>query len=279
MQIWAHTLVKNEDRFLWYSIKSIVNHVDRVLLWDTGSTDKTKQIIQSLVKDHPDKIHPKMLKGITAEEFPKVRQEMLNKTTSDWFIVVDGDEIWWDESIKKVLTTIREKGKSLESIVVPSINVVGDIFHYQDQTAGRYNLAGKTGHYALRAVNRSIPGLSSRNPHGTWGWVDGEGRMIQDRAQSKIGFVDAPYLHTTFLKRSSSDEANEQVPKRKRKFKVELGKRFPDTFKYPEVFYLERPPIVASPWGRANLSYLAKAIVITPFKVVKRRLIHGKTGY
>lgn len=279
MQIWAHVLVKNEDCFIWYSVKSIIDHVDKVLIWDTGSTDKTKEIIKLLINDHPQKISYKELTDITPEEFPKVRQAMLDATTSDWFMVVDGDEIWWEDSIKKVVDQIKAEGKSIESIVVPTVNLVGDIYHYQEEKAGRYNLAGKTGHYALRGVNRSIPGLASSNPHGTWGWVDSKGTMIQDRSPEKVTFIVAPYLHATFLKRSSSEDANSRVPKRRRKFKVELGKRFPKNFKYPEVLYLKKPGIVPSPWEKARVAYKAKALLVTPLKMLKRRLYRGKTGY
>ena len=48
MKIWAHTLVKNEEKFVWYSVMSIISHVEKVLLWDTGSTDNTPEILKEL---------------------------------------------------------------------------------------------------------------------------------------------------------------------------------------------------------------------------------------
>ncbi len=204
---------------------------------------------------------------------------MLEKTKSDWFLVVDGDEIWWDESINKVVNLIQKEGDMIESIVVPNILPVGDIYHYLEKKAGKYQLAGKKGHYALRAVNRKIPGLKSDKPHGTWGWVDNKNRMIQDRNPKKIKFIDAPYLHTTFLKRSSSMENEMQVPKRARKYKYEIGDRFPQDYYYPESFFREADVNISLPWKTMNRQYYLKAFIETPFKKVKRRLIHCNTGY
>ena len=55
MEIWAHAMIKNEARWLWYSITSVIDHVDKVLLWDTGSTDGTIKVEQDLIKKYPSK--------------------------------------------------------------------------------------------------------------------------------------------------------------------------------------------------------------------------------
>ncbi|MEK7092225.1 MAG: glycosyltransferase [Patescibacteria group bacterium] len=290
MTITAHTLVKNEARFVWYAVMSVINYVDKVLLWDTGSTDGTLEILKEIKKSTNKEIDLREVGEVDPIGFTKVRQEMLDSTNTDWFIVVDGDEIWWEESIQKVKEAINEfdsrklelsdKGKEIESIVVPTINLIGDIYHYQEEAAGQYHLAGKSGHFNLRAVNRSIPGLHSAGPHGKWGWVDGDNRMIQNRSAQKILFVDAPYLHATFLPRTVSREKDLLVPKRVHKFKYELGIPFPSDFYYPEVFFRPRPGIVPFPWIKRSTNYTIRASIETPFKKLKRRLIKGtKVGY
>jgi glycosyltransferase involved in cell wall biosynthesis len=281
MRIYAHTLVKNEEKWIWYSVMSVIDFVDRILIWDTGSTDKTVEIIDEIKKRYPNKVVFREVGDINPQEFTKVRQKMLEETTADWFIVVDGDEIWWEESIRKVAQVIsRSSSKTgIESIVVPNILPIGDIFHYQEEAAGKYKLAGKKGHYNLRVVNTEITGLKSDKPHGTWGWVDKDGKMIQDRDPKKILFVDTPYLHTTFLQRSSTHEKDLLVPKRKRKLKYELGISFPYDFYYPEVLFKSKPKIIPSPWINMDKAYFIRAAVQTPFKKIKRRLFHGKTGY
>ncbi|KKQ42861.1 MAG: Glycosyl transferase family 2 [Microgenomates group bacterium GW2011_GWC1_37_8] len=279
MKIWVHTLVKNEERYLWFSVMSVIDWVDKILLWDTGSTDKTRDIIKTLEKKFPQKIETRFLKSVSIDDFTKVRQEMLDATSSDWFLVVDGDEIWWDDSIRKVSQKISESGNNIESIVVPSINLVGDIYHYQESIAGRYSLAGRTGHFALRGVKRKIQGLSSKNPHGTWGWTDGEGKMIQDRDKTKILFIDAPYLHATHLLRSANRELDKNVIKREKKLKYEIGNNFPKDYYYPEVFFRERPMFVPSPWVKMDNNFLLRSVIETPFRRIKRRIIKGGIGY
>jgi len=277
--IWAHTLVKNEECFIWYCVMSVIEQVEKILIWDTGSTDNTLAVIKEIIKRYPKKVIYNQVGSISSEDFPKIRQKMLDETKSDWFLVVDGDEIWWDESIKKVTDFIQKEGDNFESIVVPNILPVGDIYHYLEKAAGEYKLAGKKGHYNLRGINRNIYGLKSDKPHGTWGWVDENMKMIQDRNHTKIKYLDTPYLHTTFLGRSKDRIKDQEVPKRKHKLKFELGTPFVYDYYYPEVFFRPKPHFIESLWQTRSFPYVFKAAYQTPLKRVKRRLIHGKVGY
>jgi len=272
MSIWAHTLVKNEEKYLWYAVSSVIDYVDKLLLWDTGSTDGSLRIAKRLKEKFPERIDFKQVTLRGAEEFPKVRKAMLEVTDADWFIVVDGDEVWWEDSIKKVVRLISTRGRNIESIVVPMI-------HRQEEAAGKYRIAGRKGHLNLRAVNRKIPGLSSSNPHGTWGWTDGEGKMIQDRDPKKIVFVDAPYLHFSLLPRAGERSEDEKVIKRAQKLKHELGARFPKDYYYPEVFFRPRPDSVPSPWKRMDTKFLIRSAIETPPRKIKRRIWPGGVGY
>ncbi len=278
MEIWAHTVVKNEARWLWYSVSSIITHVDKLLLWDTGSTDESIKIEKELVRTHPGKIILKQRLQKTAGDFTNVRQEMLDETKSDWFLMLDGDEVWWNESIKKIINTITDNA-GLESIVVPTVNLVGDIFHYQDKSAGKYHLAGRVGHYNLRGINRNIPGLKSLGSHGTWGWADSGNKMIQDRNPEKIKFADAPYLHASFLPRGNNVRDDRMVVKRSKKLKYEIGKSFPKDFYYPESLFRDHPDYIPSPWQAMNLGFKFKASLATPLKKIRRKIWDGKAGY
>ena len=274
MTIWAQTLVKNEARWLWYSVSSVVNHVEKLLLWDTGSTDGSIEIEKELEKKYSGKIILKQRNQNTADDFTNVRQEMLDETKSDWFIVLDGDEIWWEGSIRALVSEIHKGDGNAESIVVPTVNLVGDIFHYQEKTAGKYKFGDRVGHYNLRAVNRNIPGLHSQGVHGVWGWADEDGKMIQDRKTFK--FIDAPYLHATNLRRSLADTG---VIKRSKKYRFELGEAFAKDFYYPEVFFRDRPKNIPSPWGVMSKSFKFRALFETPLRKIKRRVFQGKAGY
>lgn len=278
MTLWAHTMVKNEGRWLWYAVNSVIDHIDKLLLWDTGSTDESREIEIEIEKRYKDKIILKHADIKTPEDFTKVRQEMLDQTKSDWFMMLDGDEIWWEESIAQVISSIKSitsiTGNKTESIVVPTVNLVGDIYHYQDKSAGRYKFGKLEGHYNLRFIKRGIEGLHSQGVHGIWGWADGDNKMIQDRNTYK--FVDAPYLHATNIERSVRDG---EVIKRSKKLKYENGIEFPLDYYYPEVFFRDKQDFVKSPWKTVTNSYKFRSFFETPIRKMKRKFIKGKVGY
>jgi hypothetical protein len=276
MKIWAHTVFKNEERWLWYSVTSIIDHVDKVLLWDTGSTDRSWEIATLLKKKYGEKIDLRQYGEVTLETFPKLRQAMLDTTKCDWFLVVDADEIWWEQSIKTLVSEIEKVYDKTESIIVSNYNLVGDIYHYFSEDAGKYRFGNLVGNYALRAIKRNIRGLCSEGKHGVWGWSDGE-KQVQDRNTFK--FVDVSYLHTTFLPRGENRKFDLRVPKRARKLKYEIGEEFPKDFYYPEAFFKEKPDFIPSPWSPMSINYKLKAMIQTPLKKFRRRFKNEKVGY
>lgn len=264
MKIWVNTIVNNEENFLWFAIMSVVDFVDKVLIWDTGSTDGTVEIIKKLIDAKGEKIEFKQVGLVDGMGFTKMRQRMLEQSKGDWVLILDGDEIWWESSIRKVVAEIREKGRNIEGIVVPMVVPVGDIYHIQDEEAGRYNIIGKKGHFSLKAFSKKIPGLHTNWPYGRESFFDSDKRLIQER--KKIIFIDAPFLHVTHLKRSNSK-------RRFNKFKYELGEKSTQDFKFPEVLYKKYPGSISSPWRKISGTDLIKAKLLTPFRKIKRKII------
>lgn len=270
--IWGNCLVKNEDCYLFFALMSAINYLDKILVWDTGSSDSTVEIIKYLQKKFPKKITFKEYGEVDENQFTKVRQKMLDQTQSDWLFLLDGDEVWWRRSINKIVETIHKVGEELDLIVNPTINLVGDIYHFQEEEAGNYEILGKRGHFNIRAINRKIPGLHVKRPYGQEGYFDGEGKHIQKRDSKRIIFLDTPYLHFTHLRRSSVANGDQQVMQRSKKNIFELGESFPEDFKYPEVLHLKRPNIVPNPWSRRSKYFLLRSLINTPLRKLKRRL-------
>jgi glycosyltransferase involved in cell wall biosynthesis len=242
MKIWANCIVHNEENFIWFALMSVLDYVDKILVWDTGSTDKTVEIIKEIIKAKPNKIEFKEVGLVDKSEFTKMRQKMLEESKCDWILILDGDEVWWRESIGKLVGLIN-KEKTIDAIVSPFYNCVGDIYHFQSQEAGKYEIAGKKGHITIRALNRNIPGLRLTGPYGEEAYVDANGRPIQQ--SERIVYLDAPFMHLTHLKRS--------LKKGLRKYKYDLGLMLNKGF--PEVFYLDRPSIVPPPWIKRSKLY------------------------
>lgn len=263
MKIWANTIVHNEENFIWFSIMSVVDYVDKILVWDTGSTDKTVEIIKKIRETAGDKVDFKEAGAVDKFQFPKVRQKMLEQSECDWILILDGDEIWWEDSIKKITGEIQEKGDKIESIAVPYFVPAGDIYHRQEEEAGKYQILGRKGHLSLRALSKKIPGLHVDWPYGQESYLDVNNKPIQQR--TGVIFLDAPYLHVTHLKRSS-------LKRKPDKFKYELGCLIPSNFKFPEVLYKKYPQIIPSPWSKISGVLLLKARLLTPLRQIKRRL-------
>ncbi len=279
--VWGHTLVKNEERYLCFAVESVIDYIDNLLICDTGSTDKTKDIIKLLEKKYKDKIDTRYLGEVTPEEFTEVRQEMLNETKSDWFIIVDGDEVWWDEGIRQTTDFIRRNGFRYESMVSGYYNIVGDIYHFQDEKAGMYNIDGRGGYINIRATNRNITGLHFNKPHGQQGIYDEKGILIQERSSEKrFHFKNKAYLHFTNVQRSSDFDKDIRVPKRRSKLKYDMGIPFPRDFYYPESFFRPCPDFVPNPWIKRSTEYVYKSIVLSPIRKIKRSVkILEKVGY
>lgn len=278
MNIWTHTLVKNEERYVWFAVMSVINYVDKILLWDTGSTDSTFKILEEIKKQNPDKVVLEQVGDVDPNEFTEVRQRMMENTKGDWVFIVDGDEVWWDGSMNTLIKTISKN--TIESVVTRYINLIGDIYHRQEEGAGMYKIDGVRGHLTPRMMSMKVPGLHLEKPHGTQGFFDENGVLIQERDKKYRIHVEEPgYMHFTNLPRSSNRSEDLKVPKRGFKLKYELGTPLPLDFYYPEVFFRPRPNFVPSPWVKMDKFYRQKAAIQTPLKKVKRRILHGKVGY
>ena len=260
-KITACCLVCNEERWLWYAIMSVLDFVDEILVWDTGSTDNTPEIIKSIKSP---KIKFKEIGSVDPKMFTIVRNQMLDEVKTDWMLILDGDEIWTDEAIRESKLLMNSNTNYL---INPYFNLLGDIYHYQNENAGRYKIKLWSGHISIRLVNKeSIPGLHFANPYGSEGLVNAEGISLQNVEEYKTQLIQSKYFHTTHLARS----INNQVMMRKQKYKYELGNSFPKDFNYPKVFYIPGPQ---NPWKPRNLSFVFHSCWQTPLRYLKRLFV------
>jgi glycosyltransferase involved in cell wall biosynthesis len=52
----SHSVVKNEEQYIGYALRSVLPFVDSALVFDTGSTDNTVAVIEEVMKEFPGKI-------------------------------------------------------------------------------------------------------------------------------------------------------------------------------------------------------------------------------
>ena len=153
---------------------------------------------------------------------------------------------------------------SVDGIVVHDKRSVGDIFHILPESYGRYKFQNRRGHLNLRLI-RNVSGFDIRGRYPNEAFVDAENRVLNDQ-DDRVEILDVWYVHTSHLPRSTS---HERILNRQQKQKAELGINF-DQKLFPEVFFLERPAFIPSPFTKRSFLYTLKAIAITPIRRMKQ---------
>ncbi|MDV4150387.1 glycosyltransferase [Clostridium sp. AL.422] len=267
-KITAHMIVRNEDKWIWFSIMSIINYVDKIIIFDTGSEDKTVEIIKNFLINeiYKNKIHFEEKGEVSKGNFYKLRQEQIDMTETKYFMVVDGDEIWFEESMKELLQLTRTE--EFDLIATKFINVAGDIYHYRDFNRETYKIKEVCGSITIRVYSMQIKGIKCAGEYGVEGYYDYLNIPVQEGSWS-IGVMKNQYLHTSLIKRSSTVTGDLKIGYRRKKIFADYDYRFSSDFKYPEVFYYERPKIVDSPFNN-KMDVLRK--LINRLRKIKRKL-------
>src|SRR3989344_5608025 len=268
-KIIVHCLVCNEERFIWYALQSVLPFVNKIMVWDAGSDDSTQKIIQSIATP---KIEFNEVGKVDAQGLTTMRQKMIEETTSDydWLMYLDGDEIWTNNYLK-IATQFVQTHPEYETVVTRSHNLVGDIYHRLPESAGRYHLAGRSGHLNLRFINlKRVEGLHVCKPHGQQSYMDSKDHLIQDRDPKRMKFLDIYFHHATHIQRSVSRSIDVLTPKRKQKLKYEIGEKIPKS-DIPEVFFIAKPLLVPDVTKPASLSFWMISALLTLPRRIKRK--------
>ena len=112
IKLSCYMVIKDEERFVEYAIKSVIHDIDELIIVDTGSTDKTFPIAEYWQKQVPSKI--KLYKfEIKGYDLSEVRNYAMSLCTGDWILIVDGDEVWTKEELVKVKKVISNAGDKI----------------------------------------------------------------------------------------------------------------------------------------------------------------------
>lgn len=101
-------IVKNEERILKRCLSSVADLMDEMIIVDTGSEDKTKQV----AAEFTDKIYDFSWTG----SFCDARNFAFSKAGCDYIYSADADEILDEEN--------RQKFKQLKEAILPEIDIV-----------------------------------------------------------------------------------------------------------------------------------------------------------
>ena len=88
-------IVKNEEEVLDRCLNSVYKACDEIIIVDTGSSDKTKDI----AKKYTDKIYD----FEWVDDFSKARNFSFSKATKDYILWLDADDVVPNESVEKII--------------------------------------------------------------------------------------------------------------------------------------------------------------------------------
>ena len=94
-------IVRDEEKDLENCLKAVKDHVDEIVIVDTGSKDKTVEI----AKKFTSKVHH----FEWCDDFSAARNESLKHATGDWILVLDADEKITAKDLKEIKTLIQNK--------------------------------------------------------------------------------------------------------------------------------------------------------------------------
>lgn len=201
MSVTAHCVIKNEEVFIPYAVASIIDFVDRLFIYDTGSTDGTVKKIEALREKYPEKIYFEQKGPADKKRHTELRQEMLDRTQTDWFMILDGDEVWTARALKEA-GEIMKSQSDVQCIVAPFYLCVGDVYHRYFKR-GEMDVHGKKDYWQPRFV-RVNEGVHWRGDYNADCLYDGKGESIEQPGGT--AFLQERYWHLTHLRRSFQDD-------------------------------------------------------------------------
>lgn len=110
IKISACMIVKNEEAVISRCINSYKAVVDEIIVVDTGSVDKTREIAMGL--------NAKVYDFKWDDDFAAAKNFALDKATGDWVIFLDADEYFSDDLAKNIPNLIQKYGKENRKIIL-----------------------------------------------------------------------------------------------------------------------------------------------------------------
>ncbi|MCT2347580.1 glycosyltransferase [Bacillales bacterium AN1005] len=152
-------IVKNEENVLDRCLASVAHLVDEVIIVDTGSTDKTKEIAS--------KYTSKLYDFEWVNDFSAARNYAAEHATGDWILVLDADEFIDEENYQEFLNGLEEDNGEFDTYGVKIINFTGLygeklVQNYHDRV---YKNNKEIAYY--RAIHEQLKGVDGQSLNGS----------------------------------------------------------------------------------------------------------------
>ncbi|WPC41068.1 glycosyltransferase [Clostridium sp. JS66] len=147
-------IVKNEEINLRKSLKAVYPFIDEIIVVDTGSTDKTKDI----AKGFTDKVYD----FEWCNDFAKARNFAISKASNDWILVLDADEVIVEFYSNSILKFIEDKNNSKVVGRIKIINFLDCSSKNKTQTERLSRLFNKNYFHYEGIVHEQVTALSEK---------------------------------------------------------------------------------------------------------------------
>lgn len=192
--ITVHCRVRNEEYFARAALQSVLPLAEKILVYDTGSSDST---VLKILKIESDKIELVRKKASDPAGICEYRNEMIEKTETEWFMLVDGDEIYPPEAAERILQEMNSVPPNMHRIKISRRHFYdGFKFISPPDSLGRIYRTEKV---RFRLYNESDNRVGHETPY-----LRGQASIPRDRYTLPFP-EDIFFFHCHFLKRSSRD--------------------------------------------------------------------------
>lgn len=189
-------IVKNEEAVLGRSLASASGLIDELIVVDTGSTDRTKEVVSEFAAGETRagrlSLGYKIIDFEWSDDFSSARNAGLSKATGEWILQLDADEelivdgcsvadLLRDKSMDAYgLTLLIPGGSQEDNAPIQARGTALRLFRRRDDFRYRYPVHEQI---ILSDYSRfSLCGLSIYH----WGALDADGAMQAKRSQRNI---------------------------------------------------------------------------------------------
>jgi tetratricopeptide (TPR) repeat protein len=175
-------IVKNEEEMLGACLESVTGLADEIVVYDTGSTDRTIEIARSA--------GAKVIEGYWDDDFARARNAALEHAIGEWVLTLDADEtfICDPQSIRHILSDRRS---DLEAFLVAIENLEG---------AGN----ARSVHTSTRVVRRTA-GTWRHRLHEQIGSTDNSGRDLRTGYLSGARIIHRGYTPEVMASKNKAE--------------------------------------------------------------------------
>ena len=152
--ITVHLRVRNEENFCEAALKSVAPVASKVLIVDTGSEDRTLEILKNVpVEKRIVNVPPADAAGLC-----EYRNDMAEMTETEWYWIMDGDEVYDPKHLPEITDFLREVPPHIHRVLlhrrhpyhhpglISGYDTIGRIFRASTVRWKLFEGRGKVGH-------------------------------------------------------------------------------------------------------------------------------------